>query len=154
MADPRIWTFFYGSYMNLDVLREVNYVPDHVEVARLAGFDIRIQPRANLIRSDQHSVYGILATGTHGDLDRLYCHAKEVLGEVYLPEAIIAQKHDGTFRPALCYICPAMRERAPDPEYVDRIIAPARQYGFPLWYLQRLEALRSLICNEEDRSAI
>jgi hypothetical protein len=67
LADPGVWTFFYGSYINLNVLREVNYVPEKWEVARLAGFDICIQPRANLVRSDQHSVYGILATGTHAD---------------------------------------------------------------------------------------
>jgi hypothetical protein len=24
MTEPKIWTFFYGSYINLDVLREVN----------------------------------------------------------------------------------------------------------------------------------
>ncbi|MGA3226963.1 MAG: hypothetical protein ABSC65_24570 [Acidobacteriaceae bacterium] len=27
-ADPEVWTFFYGSYINLNVLREVNYVPE------------------------------------------------------------------------------------------------------------------------------
>lgn len=142
MADSKVWTFFYGSYMNLDVLREVNYTPDQIEVASLPGFDIRIRPRANLVRSDQHLTYGILATGTHSELDRLYRHAKEILGEVYLPEAVIAQKFDGTFRPALCYICPAMADRTPSGDYVDRIVAAARQCRFPLWYIQRLEAFR------------
>ena len=71
MLEPEIWTFFYGSYMNFDVLREVNYIPKRREVARLAGFDIFIRPRANLVHSDQNSVYGILATGTHAELSRL-----------------------------------------------------------------------------------
>ena len=84
MAEPKVWTFFYGSYINPNVLREVDYVPDQVEVARLAGFDIRVRPRANLVRSYEHLVYGILATGTHRELRRLYEHAKDVLGEVYL----------------------------------------------------------------------
>jgi hypothetical protein len=91
MVEPKIWTFLYGSYINVDVLREVDYIPDQLEVARLAGFDIRIRPRANLVRSEQHLVYGILATGTHSELGRLYQHAKEILGETYLPEAVIAQ---------------------------------------------------------------
>jgi hypothetical protein len=142
MAESRVWTFFYGSYMNFNVLREVNYVPEKWEVARLAGYDIRIQPRANLLRSEEHSVYGILATGTHAELDRLYAHAKDVLGEVYLPEAVLAETCDGKWIPALCYICPAMEPRAAQRDYVDRIIAPARKNGFPAWYIQRLESYR------------
>ena len=85
MTEPKIWTFFYGSYINLNVLKEVNYLPEQWVVARLHTFDIRIQPRANLVRSDQHSVYGIIATATHAELERLYAYAKDVLGELYLP---------------------------------------------------------------------
>lgn len=51
MAEPRVWVFLHGSYMNFDVLREVNFVPEQWEVARVSGFDIVIQPRANLVGS-------------------------------------------------------------------------------------------------------
>ena len=27
VSEPRIWVFFYGSYMNFDVLQEVELVP-------------------------------------------------------------------------------------------------------------------------------
>lgn len=78
---PRVWTFFYGSYIDFDVLKEVDLIPQEWEVARLAGFDIRIEPRANLIRSDAGAVYGILATATADELTRLYtAHAQGVLG--------------------------------------------------------------------------
>src|SRR5512145_808193 len=112
--EPTVWAFFYGSYMNFDVLREVDLVPAHWEVARLAGFDIRISPRANLVRSERDCVWGIVATATHAELSRLYAHAKDVLGETYLPEAVLAETRDGRFRPALCYICPDMRPRPAD----------------------------------------
>lgn len=46
MEKPHVWTFFYGSYMNFAVLKEVDLVPDRHEVARLGGFDIRNQPLA------------------------------------------------------------------------------------------------------------
>ena len=48
MAVRRVWTFFYGSYMNLDVLRSVRIAPERVEVARLPGHALRIEPRANV----------------------------------------------------------------------------------------------------------
>jgi hypothetical protein len=138
MNEPKIWTFFYGSYMNFDVLREVNLVPDRHEVARLDGFDIQIAPRANLVPSDARSVWGILATATHCELQRLYAHAKDVLGEVYLPEPVLAHTRTGDYRPALCYICPEMEAHRAELAYVERIVGPARQFGFPTWYIERL----------------
>jgi hypothetical protein len=135
--------FFYGSYMNLAVLREVGLVPERWEVARLGGFDIQIAPLANLVRSAQHCVYGIVATATHRELDRLYAHARDVLGETYLPEAVLVETLDGKCRPALCYLCPEMRPAPADAAYVERVAAPAREHGFPAWYVQRIEGFRA-----------
>ena len=143
MSPAKVWVFFYGSYINLEVLKEVNLVPEHWEVARLPGFDIRIEPRANLVRSEQNCVYGIVATATHSQLERLYAHAKDVLGEIYLPEAVLVETMDGKCRPALCYIAPSMDPRPAANDYIDRIAKPAREYGFPDWYVQRIESFRS-----------
>jgi hypothetical protein len=128
--------------MNFAVLKEVDLVPARWEVARLNGFDIRIRPRANLVRSESHCVYGIVATATHAQLARLYAHAKDVLGETYLPEAVLVETLDNKWRPALCYICPEMQPRSAESAYVDRIAGPARAYGFPAWYVARIESMR------------
>jgi cation transport regulator ChaC len=142
MDEREVWVFFYGSYINFAVLAEVGLRPQRWEIARLAGFDIRIAPRANLVPSDEHCVYGIVAAATHEQLAWLYAHARDVLGETYLPEAVLVQAQDGKWLPALCYICPEMEPRPADPEYVERIAAPARAYGFPAWYIVRIEGFR------------
>jgi AIG2-like family len=139
MAEPVVWTFFYGSFINLDVLRQAGYVPERFEVARLYGFDIRVQPLASLVRSEQHCVYGIAATATHEDLRRLY--SQEWVG-TYLPEAVLVQTQDGKWRAALCYIAPPGEPRPAANDYLDRIVGPARQHGFPDWYIARLESFR------------
>lgn len=130
METMSVWTFFYGSYINLAVLKEVDLVPEQYEVARLSGFDIRIQPLANLVRSDQHCVYGIVATATRDELGRLYQHAEHVLGGVYLPEAVLTEIKCGKLRPALCYIAQSMEPKKAANEYIDRIVAPAKEYAF------------------------
>ena len=140
IAESKLWVFFYGSYMNFDVLNEVDVVPGQWETAKVSGFDIVIRPRANLIRSDRHCVYGILATATHADLNRLYAHAQSVLGETYLPEAVLAETLNGTWRPALCYIAATMEARPAANDYVERIVKPARELNFPDWYIERLES--------------
>ena len=143
MSELTVWVFFYGSYMNLRVLEEVDYAPARWEVARVAGFDIVIRPRANLVRSDRHCcVYGIVATATHDELQRLYAHAQDVLGETYLPEAVLAETRGGKFIPALCYIAPRIEPRPADNDYIDRIVGPAKELGFPDLYVDLLESFR------------
>ena len=139
---PEVAVFFYGSYMNRDVLAEVDMAPRVWEVASLAGFDIDIRPRANLVRAPGESVWGVLASATHAELDRLYAHAREVLGEVYLPHPVLVDLAQGGFVPALCYLCPRMEMRPAAPDYIDRILAPAREHGFPAAYLNRIERYR------------
>ena len=53
MLETPLWVFFYGSYLNMNVLVEVNIAVLQWEVARLPGFDLRIAPRANLVRSER-----------------------------------------------------------------------------------------------------
>jgi len=36
-----------------------------------------------------------------------------------------------------------MNPRPPDSAYVERILVPARSYGFPRWYLDRLQSFAS-----------
>jgi hypothetical protein len=138
----RVWVFFYGSYMNRRVLSDLGLTPEELEPARVAGWDIAIHPRANMVRSETASVHGVLARMTHDELSRLYAHAKDVLGEVYLPEAVLAETRTGTMRPALCYVCPGMDPRPPAEDYVDRIVDAACEAGLPAAYVARLESFR------------
>jgi len=143
MTEARVFVFFYGSYMNPAVLAEVGVAPASWEAASLPGFEIRIAPRANLVRAGGQVVYGVLATATHGELERLYAHAQAVLGELYLPEAVLVHTARGEWRPALCYLAPHMAEQAADPAYVERILQPARELGFPAWYLAHVASFRA-----------
>ena len=143
MPQSTIWTFFYGSNMNLEVLKKVDYAPQEVHVARLYGFDIQIRPLSNLVRSDRGCVYGILATGTHDELERLYGrYVQDELGAIYLPEAVVCEKLDGAMIPALCYIAPEATPAPASVDYLEKVLVPARQFGFPDWYIRRLEEFR------------
>jgi hypothetical protein len=95
--------FFYGSYINLDVLAEVDLHPDTVEVAYAAGFSFTIAPLANLVPQAGAVAWGILTRATHDELNRLYIeHAQRVLGGHYLPQAIVCQTTETSgYRPAL-----------------------------------------------------
>jgi hypothetical protein len=114
-------------------------VSERYEVARLSGFDICIQPLATLVRSDQHSVYGIVASGTHEQLRRRY--TQDWVG-TYLPEPVLVDTLDGKWRAALCYIAPSGEAQPASNDYIDRIVGLPKQHRFPAWYIARLESFR------------
>ena len=142
MTTPRIWAFFYGSYMNPEVLAEVELVLENAEVAQLDGFELVIAPLANLNRTEAHTVFGIVGQVSHAKLDELYSHARDVLGGIYLPEAVLVRTRSGRYLPALCWISPHLSPGPVDPDYVDRIASPAHEFGFPGWYVAHIESFR------------
>ena len=140
MAEPTVLTFFYGSYMNRSVLAEVGLEPQRFDTARLPGYDITIGPLANLVAAAERTVYGVLASTTHAELERLYSHARDVLGGVYRPVPVLAVTLEEEVVPALCYIAASLPQAPASADYVGRVLAPARELGFPAWYLRRLES--------------
>ena len=139
MQERKVWVFFYGSFINLEVLATAGLIPEQLEVACLWGYDIRIQPLANLIPSQRHCVYGIVCQASPRDLLALY--GQTWVG-TYWPEAVLVECEGGSIRPALCYISPPRPVEAATSDYIDRIAKPAREYGFPSWYIERIELFR------------
>jgi hypothetical protein len=136
MAEPPVWVFFYGSFINRDVLRQYGVVLESFEVAKLNGFDIAIQPLATLVPADTACVYGIVAALTHGEIRKLYIQ-EWVSG--YDPYPVLVEIQQGKFIPALCYIsAKEAQPSAPSADYLMKIIAPAQEYGFPDWYVEKL----------------
>jgi len=130
--------FFYGSFVRKDVQARGGLRLSSFEIARLGGFDIHISPHAALSRSDQHCVYGILVDISHRQLETMYT-APDV--GVFLPEAVLVETRDGKFVPSLCYIPPSRENKPADRDYLDKLVAAGREYGFPDWYLTKLNAM-------------
>src|SRR5258708_37386560 len=72
MTDRRVDGFFYGLYMDLEILREAGVAPASPRRAYVADFALRIGQRATLLPSPGARAYGMLYAVTHAELDRLY----------------------------------------------------------------------------------
>lgn len=143
MAELRVWVFFYGSFMNPALLEQQGIVPEQIEIVRLPGYAISIGPLANLTPSAADCVYGTLVRLTHRELDQLYADLPAAAGTPYRPEAVLVQTESGAWRPALSYVAPPSEPAPPAPDHLEHILSAAREYGFPDWYIQRLEAFRA-----------
>jgi gamma-glutamyl AIG2-like cyclotransferase len=140
-ARTRVWVFFYGTIMNLEILRGFGVTVNETLPAKLGGYDISIRPRPNLVRSERTCVYGALTRVTHDDLDTVYAALERNFGLKYLPEAVLATTLDGALRPALCYIVSHMPDSPPDPTFIKQLAQCVRTMGLPDWYAAHVEAL-------------
>ena len=133
----RVWTFFYGSFMNQEVLAEAGVEPTERQLGRLDGWALEVAPRATLVPTSDGSVYGVLARITHNDIDKIY--SKDWFGfGVYLPEAVVVCAAGNAPTPALCYICWQMETGKPSKSYLDKMLAAAREFNFPDDYVHHI----------------
>lgn len=134
--DQAARVFFYGSFINRDILRRGGVEAGHLEVAVLYGYDIRLETLATLVRDEHSSVYGVLTEVPHAALAQLY--GQSWLENAYVPHAVIVQSEDGRLVPALCFITHDVPPARPSPDYVEWILFAARELAFPSWYIDHL----------------
>jgi hypothetical protein len=133
MSNRRIDAFFYGLFMDIEILRENGVAPVNPRRAYVENFSLHIGQRATLRPAAGTRAYGMLFALTHAELDRLY--AAPGLEE-YRPEAVLAQCLDAPTVPALCFILqetPRPDER--DPEYAVRLQRVLTKLNFPPEYV-------------------
>ena len=128
--------FFYGLYMDPDVLRANGVEPGVARRAHVDGFALRIGKRATLVPCASGCVHGMVYTLASGELRALYSMADL---EAYQPEGVLAWIDDEAPRPALCFRlaqAPAAHERNDD--YARQLQAVLERLGFPRDYVESM----------------
>ena len=136
MTDRRVDAFFYGLFMDVDVLRASDVVPVNPRRAYVDNFALRIGTRATLIPSMGARAYGMLIALTHAELACLYAGPGL---EEYRQEAVLARPLDGEPTAAHCYNLrepPGLHER--NAEYAARLQRVLTRLDFPPDYVAAL----------------
>jgi hypothetical protein len=132
----RVDAFFYGLFMDVEVLRANQVIPADPRRAYVDDFALRIGARATLVPAPGARAYGMLIALTHLELERLYA----VPGlEDYRAEAVLARPLDGQVTAALCYKLrepPERHER--NAEYAARLQGVLSRLDFPPEYVSAL----------------
>lgn len=133
MNDRHVDVFFYGLFMDHEVLREAGVAATNPRRAHLDGFALRIGERATLVRSAGARAYGMLLALTQDELDRLY-GAPGL--EQYRPEAVMVQPLEGMLTAASCYnLRDAPRPGEWNPDYAARLQRVLSRLDFPAEYV-------------------
>ena len=137
MGPRQIDGFFYGLFMDAQVLRQAGTNPSNFRRAYVSDFALRIGQRATLVPSPGARAYGMLIALTHAEFERLYSAPGL---EVYHPEAVLAHPFEGEAISALCYNLvqtPEPHER--NPEYAMRLQSVLENLGFPVEYVESIK---------------
>ena len=125
--------FFYGLFMDEEVLREKGAAPEEMRRGSVSGFELRIGKRATLVRRSGAVVHGMLTSLTQPELDRLYDGPLHD----YRPQ-VVAVDVDGGRVAAICYTLPWTSATPSDPDYAKRLRALAQKLGFPEDYVDAI----------------
>ena len=132
----QVTIFFYGLFMDPEVLGAKGVRPFNIRQAYVDRFALRLGQRATLVPDLAGRVYGTIMTLTHGEVDRLY---SEPSVAAYRPEPVLAQLQDGNAELALCFNLPKPPERTEaDPGYAAALQSVARKVGLPEEYVTLL----------------
>jgi hypothetical protein len=136
MRSRRADVFFYGLFMDQELLRSKGIVPGAAELASVPGFALRIGQRATLVPDKTGRVHGVVMSLGLADLEQLY---SEPSVQAYRPEAVLAHLASGGIIAALCYNLPELPERTdPNPEYAFKLRVLAQKVGLPAEYISSL----------------
>ena len=133
----KIDVFFYGLFMDEELLRSKGVTAANLRPASVSDFQLRIGDRATLAPSPASRVYGLIASLSHAELERLY---SDPAVSAYRPEAVLAALSTGEILAALCFNLPeppSAGERNVD--YASKLRSLAERLNFPADYVASIQ---------------
>ena len=129
----RVDVFFYGLFMDEELLRDKGISPSDAVLAAVRGFELRIGERAALAPASSGRVHGVVMSLPVDDVARLYAEPNV---RAYEPQAVLVELQRGGIIPALCYNLPVPPPAtARNPEYAAKLRAIAEKVGLPDRYI-------------------
>jgi hypothetical protein len=122
--------FFYGLYMDEEILKTKNVVPRNKRIAVAYGYSLRIGKMATLLRKEDAKTYGLVYSLTHDEIDILYKKAGLI---EYVTEALIVKLEDGSSIATLCcnLLNPPVDNEHND-KYHQKLITCMENYKLPI----------------------
>lgn len=129
-------TFFYGLFMDVDILAKQAIAPESFRIGWVHDFAIRIGERATLVPHKGGQVYGTLMDISSLKVTALY-EEKSVAD--YIPEKLRVVAEDGVEVEAMCYNLPPAKIAGENKEYAKKLLEVAETLGFPASYTQHIK---------------
>ena len=128
--------FFYGLFMDDDLLKEKGLNPGNPKLAHVPGYGLRIGERATLEPSEDERAFGLIMNLGSKELGLLY--GEENVAD-YVPKQMVAIDMQGKTREVISYILPMELISGSNSEYARSLALTARKIGLPDDYINEIE---------------
>ena len=133
----KINVFFYGLFMDETLLQAEGITLPNLRAASVPGFQLRIGTRATLVPAPSGRVFGLVASLSHNELERLY---SEPSVQAYRPEAVLAYLTNGETLAALCFnLVEPLASDEHNLDYASKLRALAALLHFPSDYVSSIQ---------------
>jgi len=121
--------FFYGLYMDEEILKSKNVTPRNKRAAIAPGYHLRVGKMATLFRDNNAQAFGMVYSLTHEEIYSLY----EGSGLTdYVAESVVIQTKDNQTIAALCCnLLNPPREDEKNEAYVEKLTLCMEKYNLP-----------------------
>lgn len=127
--------FFYGLFMDKDLLRGKGFDPQRQRLAHLDDYELLIGTRATLVPKPGARAYGAVMDLSPDELTALYGSDGV---EDYLPETVHTNTMLGEEVEAIAYILPAKLTSGTNSNYAQQLADIARKLGLPDDYIEEI----------------
>lgn len=136
----RLVVFFYGLFMDSDILQSRGVQPLNPCLAWVDDFALHIGDRATLVKLEDSRAYGILYSLTSDDLNKLYRQpGLEDYRAKIVSARILSQSDDGNKIDAVCYNLPqGTKPKDKNIEYAEKLRRVLTKYQFPRAYIDSI----------------
>ncbi len=118
--------FFYGLYMDEEILKSKNVEPRNKRIAIANGYELKIGKMATLIRKDKAKSQGLVYSLTHDEIDILYVKSGLT---AYVTEALMVELQDGSSIVALtCNLLHPPTDDESNDEYFQKLLKCMKSY--------------------------
>lgn len=130
-----VTTFFYGLYMDPEVLAKFGIVPKHLRLASLPGYRLHLGKKSTVVVDSTATVYGTLVDVSTLELEALYAALT-----AYHPVEVTVNVQASGHLEAVCYIA-ELDNAPPDRGYAAELAKLAKKLSLPDAYCHQIEAL-------------
>ncbi len=142
--------FFYGLFMDPDILRRQGYQPSAPTVAKLNNYAIYLGKRATLLPSDGEQAYGTLMRLSNSELDELYSQPSV---HDYQAVNVTCELREDDFIEATTYILPEDFLLAPplNADYARQLLNICKKMNLPSHYQQKIADIKLSLENQTKK---
>lgn len=133
--------FFYGLYMDADLLRSLGIVASNARVARIDDFELDLRGAVKVLPKKGKSVWGVIFELSKPDLNKMYSGPKT---KAYQPSQVRAVTTGGETLEVGCYNQPEDPGALFNSAYMAKLIPAMEKAGLPSEYVAKMRALAEL----------